>query len=121
VLLPLFAVLLKIMYLFKRRLYMEHLIVALHSHAFMCAAILVMVGVYKLREVLGEGFIHGALFWVEVAIWVWMPLYLLIMQKRVYRQGWILTSLKYMFLGICYVALLSVGVALNFAVSLVAM
>jgi hypothetical protein len=121
VLLPVFALLLKIMYLFKRRLYMEHLIVALHSHAFLCAAILVMIGVYKLREMLGAGFIHGVLFWVEVAIWVWMPLYLLIMQLRVYRQGWIMTALKYVILGFCYVVLLSIGIAINFAVSLVAM
>lgn len=121
VLLPLFALLLKIMYLFKRRFYMEHLIVALHSHAFLCAALLVMVGVYKVREALGEGFVHGLLFWVEVAIWVWMPLYLLIMQKRVYRQGWIMTLLKFMILGLCYVMLLSIGALVNFAVSLVAM
>ncbi|NJL16409.1 MAG: hypothetical protein HC938_03635, partial [Nitrospira sp.] len=32
--LPVFALLLKISFFFKRRLYMEHLIVALHSHAF---------------------------------------------------------------------------------------
>src|SRR5690606_35878897 len=40
ILLPLFAVMLKVAYLFKRRLYMEHLIVALHSHAFLCLAVL---------------------------------------------------------------------------------
>ena len=33
VLMPIFALMLKIAYWFKRRLYMEHLIVALHSHA----------------------------------------------------------------------------------------
>jgi hypothetical protein len=42
VLMPLFAVLLKVLYLFKRRLYMEHLIVALHSHAFIFAGFLLM-------------------------------------------------------------------------------
>lgn len=121
VLLPVFALLLKIMYLFKRRLYMEHLIVALHSHAFLCAAILVMVGVYKLREQLAPGFFHGALGWTEAAIWIWMPLYLLIMQKRVYRQGWFFTLFKFVILGTCYVVLLSLGAAVNLAVSLVAM
>lgn len=29
------------------------------------------------------------------------------MQKRVYRQGWWLTSIKYGFIGICYVVLLT--------------
>ena len=38
VLIPLFALLLKLFYVFRRRLYMEHLIVALHSHAFLFLA-----------------------------------------------------------------------------------
>jgi hypothetical protein len=42
VLLPVFALMLKFAYAFKRRLYMEHLIVALHSHAFLCLALLAM-------------------------------------------------------------------------------
>jgi hypothetical protein len=39
VLMPLFALMLKIAYWFKRRLYMEHLIVALHSHSFISLAL----------------------------------------------------------------------------------
>ena len=42
VLLPVFALMLKIVYAFKRRLYMEHLIVALHSHAFLCLTLLLL-------------------------------------------------------------------------------
>ncbi len=121
VLLPLFALLLKIMYLFKRRLYMEHLIVALHSHAFLCGALLVLVGLGVLRDQLVDGFFYGLLGWMEVALGVWMPLYLLIMQKRVYRQGWIMTLIKFCILGTCYLVMLSLGAAVNLAVSLVAM
>ena len=40
ILLPLFAVLLKVMFIFSKRLYMEHLTVALHSHSFIFIAIL---------------------------------------------------------------------------------
>ena len=43
-LLPVFALMLKLAYAFKRRLYMEHLIVALHSHAFLCLALLLQIG-----------------------------------------------------------------------------
>jgi hypothetical protein len=49
VLMPLFAVLLKFFYLFKRRLYMEHLIVALHSHAFIYMSVLVILGLGALE------------------------------------------------------------------------
>jgi hypothetical protein len=121
VLLPLFALLLKILHLFARRLYMEHLIVALHSHAFLCASILILVGLGELRDLFGSGFWHGVLGWIEAAVFVWMPLYLLLMQKRVYRQGWILTLLKFGVLGLLYTVLLSVGAAINLAVSVVSM
>lgn len=122
VLLPIFALLLKVFYLFKRRLYMEHLIVALHSHAFLCAALLLVVGLGSLRDLSGgSGFWHGVLGWAEVLIGAWMPVYLLIMQKRVYAQGWLMTLFKYFLLGNLYLLLLSVGAMLNLAVSVVAM
>jgi len=50
-----------------------------------------------------------------------MPLYLLIMQKRVYRQGWILTTLKYTLLGTAYTVLISIGITFTLLLSLVAM
>jgi hypothetical protein len=110
-LLPLFALMLKAMYLFKKRLYMEHLIVALHSHAFLMLALLVMLAVLQLDALLTpQAAWLGPLFTtVEVLLWCWMPLYLLLMQKRVYGQGWILTLLKYGIIGIAYVTLLSFG------------
>lgn len=121
VLLPIFALMLKFAYLFKRRLYMEHLIVALHSHAFLSLAILLLALASMARSALGEGVLHAALGWVEVVLMVWMPLYLLIMQKRVYRQGWIMTLLKYFLLGTAYSVLVSFGVTVTLMVSLVAM
>ncbi len=122
VLLPVFALLLKILYLFKRRLYMEHLIVALHSHAFLCAAILLLTGLSLLRDQSGgSGFLYTMLGWIEAAVALWMPLYLLLMQKRVYGQGWLLTLLKYGVLGTCYLVLVSIGAGINLAVSVVSM
>ena len=120
-LLPIFALMLKLAYVFKRRLYMEHLIVALHSHAFLSTAVLLLALATLARSALGEGVLHSALGWVELALGLWMPLYLLIMQKRVYRQGWILTLLKYSLLGTAYSVLISVGITVTLLISLVAM
>ena len=117
VLLPLFAVMLKIAYFFKRRLYMEHLIVALHSHAFLCLALLAIFALKALGAVIPVA--NGVLRVPEILIVVWMPIYLLLMQKRVYGQGWIMTLLKYCVLGISYMMLLSMGVALTMLASLV--
>src|SRR5690606_23879906 len=90
VLLPLFALMLKIAYVFKRRLYLAHLIVALRSHAFRCRALLLMFLVMGLEHWLAPQRLglFVAFDLVEAAIWIWMPLYLLVMQKRIYGQGW---------------------------------
>lgn len=122
VLLPVFALMLKVLYLFRRRLYMEHLIVALHSHAFLCAAVLALVGLGALRDLAGgSGFWHVALGWTEFALAAWMPVYLWLMQKHVYGQGWFMTTLKYCVLGMLYFFLLLLGALLNLAVSVVAL
>ena len=107
VLLPVFALMLKLAYVFKRRLYMEHLIVALHSHAFLSLALLLMFLLGWL-----EGALPAAAFLfnlLEFALFAWMPLYLLLMQKRVYGQGWPMTLLKYLVLGFCYFWLITIG------------
>lgn len=121
VLLPVFALMLKVFYLFKRRLYMEHLIVALHSHAFLCLALLLMFVTMALQRWLApqDGFLRASFSLIEAALWIWMPVYLLLMQKRVYGQGWIMTLLKYSVLGICYLVLLSFGAAFTVLASLV--
>ncbi|MGJ4802738.1 DUF3667 domain-containing protein [Luteimonas sp. SDU82] len=121
VLLPLFALMLKAAYVFKRRLYMEHLIVALHSHAFLCLALLLMFLSMGLEHWLAPTQLAALLAFdlVEAAIWIWMPLYLLLMQKRVYRQGWTMTLLKFAVIGLCYSILLSFGAVFTTITSLV--
>ncbi|MFL6593578.1 MAG: DUF3667 domain-containing protein [Luteimonas sp.] len=119
VLLPVFALMLKVLYVFKRRLYMEHLIVALHSHAFLCLSLLLVFLTTALRNALGGGFLHGVLGVVEGLLFAWMPVYLLLMQKRVYRQGWPMTLVKYCVLGFSYVMLLSFGAVFTVLASLV--
>ena len=111
VLMPLFAVLLKIVYLFKRRLYMEHLMVALHSHAFIFLSLLLVVLVSWLRGWVEARTASAATAFnlVTAAIWVWLPVYLFLMQKRVYGQGWLMTTLKYGVVGICYLVMISFG------------
>jgi len=121
VLLPLFALMLKIAYVFKRRLYMEHLIVALHSHAFLCLALLLMFLVMGLEHWLAPQRLglFVAFDLVEAAIWIWMPLYLLVMQKRIYGQGWAMTLFKFGAIGLCYSVLLSFGAVFTTITSLV--
>jgi hypothetical protein len=116
VVMPLFAILLKILYLFKRRYYMEHIMVALHSHAFLSLSLLLFCLV-SLAE-LAWPVAAPVLFWVNVAIGAWIPLYLVIMQKRVYRQNWFVTLFKWSLIGFCYLSLIGTVAAIAAVVGL---
>lgn len=111
VLMPLFALMLKLFYVFRRRLYMEHLIVALHSHAFLflwlllCTLLAVFAGWLESHAL----WTTGPLNWLERILVLWAPIYLLLMQKRIYRQGWPMTLLKFWFVGWCYFWLLTIA------------
>lgn len=105
---PLFAVLLKIFFIFKRRLYMEHLIVALHSHAFISFSLLLLSALGLLKNWVPS--LAMPIGWLMITLCAWIPAYLFLMQKRVYRQGWIMTTLKFGAIGICYTVLISFAV-----------
>ena len=120
VLMPIFALLLKLFYLFKRRLYVEHLIVALHSHAFLFLNLLLGVLISMLASWVKPhaAWLAEPVTWIYWALWLWAPIYLLIMQKRVYRQGWPMTVLKYLFIGWCYCWLLLFALIIAFVLGL---
>lgn len=120
VLLPVFALMLKLFYVFRRRMYMEHLIVAMHSHAFIMLSLLVLVALDMLRlTVLPHAPVLGSVLGLlRTAAWTWMLVYLLVMQKRVYGQGWFMTTLKYCVIGICYSVLVGIATAGALLVSL---
>jgi hypothetical protein len=121
VVVPIFALLLKMAYLFKRRLYMEHLIVAFHSHAFFSASLLLFIALSAVSLWLGDVPAARPITWLQWLVLFWMPLYVLIMQKRVYGQGWPMTLIKAWVLGVSYVLLLSFAVTVNLLFNLVAL
>ena len=120
VLMPLFALLLKIFYLFKRRLYMEHLIVALHSHAFVFLSMLLLTlaGLARGWAATSAPALAPLLRLAMIGMFCWLPIYLFLMQKKVYRQGWFFTTVKYGAIGICYTVMISLGIAAAFILSL---
>ena len=120
VLMPLFALLLKIFYIFKRRLYMEHLIVALHSHSFIFISLVLITLVMLARSwaYAAVPWLAALLGWVLFAMWWWLPIYLFLMQKKVYKQGWFFTTVKYAAIGICYTIMITLGVVTALMVSL---
>ncbi|MGV3616880.1 MAG: DUF3667 domain-containing protein [Fimbriimonas sp.] len=92
VLLPLFALALKLVYIRSGRFYVEHLVFALHNHAFY---FMVLTGVTFLPGSMGD---VGGFFWCAV--------YSVLALKRNYAQGWIKTLFKGWMLGCGYSILL---------------
>jgi len=112
VLLPLVALLLKFWYLFAKKYYVEHLIYALHNHAFVFVILLITIGANSYAGWLEpdeEGVVSSIVGFLDVAVLIWIPVYMLLSLKRVYRQGWGLTLVKFSCIGISYAALLTLA------------
>ena len=111
---PLFALVLKILYIRKRIFYIDHLVYALHIHTFAYLAIMLIVlatiGLNRSMPVLA-GYIIG-LLWITFAIQILLSI------RRVYRQGWFFTIFKFYAGGIAYLAVLAVALAITFFITL---
>ena len=110
VLLPLVAMLFKFWYLFAKKYYVEHLIFALHNHAFLFVILLIIMLANSYagwQDPDETGLVTSAVNILNVVIAVWIPVYLLVSLKRVYRQNWWMTFAKFSCIGISYVILLT--------------
>jgi hypothetical protein len=109
-LLPLVALLFKFWYLFAKKYYVEHLIFALHNHSFIFVIILLSLAAEALGNWLEPATEGSGESWavvVAIGLLAWIPIYLLISLKRVYRQGWFMTTLKFSAIGSSYIILLA--------------
>jgi hypothetical protein len=110
IMLPFVALLFKFWYLFAKKYYVEHLIHALHNHAFLFVALTITLLLNALVDWKDPESISRpwqSLRWVTIAIYIWIPIYLLVSLRTVYRQGWFMTVCKFCVIGISYVALLT--------------
>ncbi len=48
---------------------------------------------------------------LTTALWFWMPVYLFLAQKRLYGQGWTMTTVKYLLAGTTYFFMMVFGLA----------
>ncbi|WP_434113638.1 DUF3667 domain-containing protein [Paraburkholderia caffeinilytica] len=104
---PVFALLLKLVYVPTRRwFYVEHVIIALHSHAFLFFVLCVEMIVAICKVWAESQGLSEMLSWIEWSMAAWVVIYLLIMQKRIYSQSWRLTIFKYLLVGCGYMCLL---------------
>ena len=109
VLLPLAALVFKFWYLFARKYYIEHLILALHNHSFVFVVFLLSMlsdSVAGWLEPSETGPVTTTVSWISTALLAWIPVYFLLSLKRVYQQGWTMTLAKYFVISLSYLILL---------------
>ena len=107
VLLPVVALLFKFWYAFAKRYYIEHLIYALHNHSFIFVCAIMILLFNLLRIWADTGWLADTMVWAINLTAIWIPVYLLISLRRVYQQGWFLTTAKFSLIGLSYVTLLA--------------
>jgi hypothetical protein len=116
--LPIFALLLKLLYIRRNVLYIKHLIHALHLHAFayLFYGLTLLITFYFIDDqdvsdsnALGD--------WVNLFSFVLVSTYAYISFMKVYKQHWFKTLIKFNIHGLLYASLLMLFFAVEMAIS----
>jgi hypothetical protein len=112
---PLFAFVLKILYIRQGVFYIDHLVYALHIHSFAYVGVmligLITMGLNRVAPGQLAGWIIG-LLWLGFAVQIFLSI------RRVYRQGWFFSIFKFFVGGFVYLFVLCIAVAATFFVTL---
>lgn len=100
VLLPLMALVLKVLYPLSRRYFVEHLLFVVHYHAFFFLILIAQVLFAKIADLVGIPEPIAILTIVAASLYI--PVYLYMAMRQVYGQGRFLTFLKYLALVVAY-------------------
>jgi hypothetical protein len=107
---PFLAMILKILYFFSKRFYVEHMILTLHNHTFLILTMIIRMPLASLGE--GTILILSPLASLASALLVmWMVIYLFLSLKFYFGQGYLLTTFKFITATISYGILLATGSA----------
>jgi hypothetical protein len=112
---PLFALVLKVLYVRRRIFYIDHLIYALHIHTFFYAGVmLIVLATIGLNRV-APGPIAG---WLIALLWIAFVTQIFLSIRFVYRQGWFFSIFKFLFGGLAYLIVLALALAVTFFATL---
>lgn len=113
---PLFALVLKVLYFRQHRFYIEHLVYALHIHAFFYVAVLI-IAFSGMAAKLTVPSLEGLLLFLLV-LGIVAQVFRSI--RQVYRQSWPMTTFKFFLGGFVYLAVLVLALVVT-AVATVAL
>ena len=112
---PLFAFVLKVLYARRGIFYIDHLIYALHIHTFFYTGVMLIV----LTTMGLDRTIPGTFAdWVIALLWIAFVVQIFFSIRRVYGQGWFISTLKFFVGGFIYMLVLFLALAATFFVTL---
>jgi hypothetical protein len=112
---PLFALVLKVLYIRRRIFYIDHLIYALHIHSFFYTGIMLIVFITMGLNRIAPGAIAG---WIIALLWIAFVIQIFLSIRYVYRQGWFISVLKFFTGGFAYLIVLFLALAATFFITL---
>src|SRR5438067_4490107 len=112
---PLFALVLKVLYVRRHIFYIDHLVYALHIHTFAYVGIMLIVLATIGLNRMAPGPIAG---WIIALLWIAFIVQIFLSIRRVYRQGWFITIFKFFFGGLVYLIVLFLALAATFFITL---
>jgi hypothetical protein len=113
---PLFAIVLKMLYIRRHIFYIDHLVYALHIHTFAYTGIMLIV----LATIGFDRVIPGPIAgWIITLLWMAFVTQIFLSIRRVYRQGWFISIFKFFFGGFVYLIVIGAALAATFFITLV--
>jgi hypothetical protein len=112
---PLFAFVLKILYMRRHIFYIDHLVYALHIHTFFYTAIMLIVLATMGLNRTAPPTLAG---WIIALLWILFVVQIFLSIRRVYRQGWFMSTLKFLVGGFAYMIVLFLALAATFFITL---
>ncbi len=106
---PVLALIQKVFYIRSGRLYIEHLILALHNHAFIILAFFLLM----LFDMVAEWdllYMSAGFDYLGLAVMTWIVVYLFLSLKNFFQQGKFVTLLKFSLASMLYILCLSTGI-----------
>ncbi|HYS96045.1 MAG TPA: DUF3667 domain-containing protein [Chthoniobacterales bacterium] len=112
---PLFAFVLKVLYIRRHIFYIDHLIYALHIHTFLYTGVMLIVLATMGLNRIAPPTLAG---WIIALLWILFVVQIFLSIRRVYRQGWFMSTLKFFVGGFVYMIVLFLALAATFFITL---
>ncbi|MDA1370808.1 MAG: DUF3667 domain-containing protein [Proteobacteria bacterium] len=113
---PLLALIQRILFVFARHYYVEHLVLTMHNHAFLIFA-LFLTQVVSIVTDLEIPFLSAVFNFLSIALAIWIVVYLYLSLKNYFQRSHVLTTAIFLATSFIYSIALGMGIAV-FAVLL---